>query len=187
MKAESDGNGTKETMRSDTKNAVFIHKNYCILTCLIFISISMTATGTRQLTAFHPYVCDCPPISFHFFSSRQRHSCSSGCYDGQANLMLVHSARFAIYHVEKRSLPFICANIRSFHKMIRLSSAMQYVYLISSKNVRGSNCSRCGASSVRRANILSMIFTMCRMSFHFIFYSHIKKICASTIIHSSFA
>lgn len=57
MMAESDAAG--KTMRSKTKNAVFIHKNYCILTCLIFISISMTATpakGTR--CSRHSSMCD---------------------------------------------------------------------------------------------------------------------------------
>lgn len=46
------GNGMMRTtckrrdVSGKTKNAVFIHKNYCILTCLIFISIRMTAAAT---------------------------------------------------------------------------------------------------------------------------------------------
>lgn len=42
----------------ETRNAVFIHKNYCILTCLIFISISMTTTPANRHLLASRHSCD---------------------------------------------------------------------------------------------------------------------------------
>lgn len=101
------GNGMMRTtwkrrdVSGKTKNAVFIHKNYCILTCLIFISIRMTAAAT-------PADGTCSLHSLdrvnEWMSRTERCWMRDATWAKRTGEFNARSwAWIAIYHVEKRS------------------------------------------------------------------------------------